>query len=642
MSKKTSKKPPNKSIKQNESNDLSASILSIGIIDITLKIEFTKNDLKIIEENSNDNNSTSYYNIEDFKSIKDLQFLENRKEIWDKFELIPNNTTLEHILLANFLRKKKVITEYIGFGAPSFTDDEKFFEPIFEHISKKYNIIFNKTSLSKYIDCLLHFEFKFNKKINNFDVKRSGKDCEENNDNENNKKKEKNKPIFSSSQNFFSQMSPDNYNYNLFYMNFEDLCEFNIHEKDLIELIYFLKKRGAKIFINFYEKEKEKEEKEEKEEDNDLESEHFNGNSINYIEADSNEEEEEISDNDTFSEKMNNMNNIYYLTDLYFFDNKKAYRIFNSHYQFFTMDKKKDIVNKGNLYDYFIKGIATGTKDEVEKEKIGFFIEYFNKLYIIKADKSLGNKYEFDLKIHPTINHYNMETIKKYRNIIKNNKDYYISLILSFLLGSIIENNSTSIDTLFRGYATGLEVIKKKIELERNNINVNDQKNLNIQLSKDDIDIKVKTLGYTGQENGFILDCTNKEKSKLKEYVPLYDNHMINFLNNNKNELKKKGFLSNQGYIISDPQYRSIMKEDEQVIITDKKEFNKTVEKNIRNINVTKNINDKIKDPKKEALKVKKLTKKKIPEKNGGPSLLYKISSAKNMRKSTKNNTNKK
>ena len=645
MIKKTSKKPTNKPVQKRESNDISPSILSMGIIDITFRINFSNKDLELKEEISNNNNTVSYYNIEDFKRLTDLQFLENRKELWDKFELIPNNSTLKHLILANSLRKKKVITEYIGFGTPDFADDEKFFEPIFEHIAKKYNIIFNKTPIKKNIDCILHFEFIHKSKKNNFEVKRSGKDCEDNNENEQNKNKEKNKPVFSSSDNFFLNISPDNNKYNLFYLNYEDLNEFNIQEKDLIELIYFLKKRGAKIFINFYEEEKEQEEEEieEREEDNDIASEHFNGKSINYIETyNSEEEEEEISYNDSFSERMNCMNNIYYLTDLYFFDNKKAYREFNKHYQFFTSDKKKATVNKGNLYDYFIKGIATGTKDEVEKEKYGFFIEYFNKLYIIKADKNMGNKYEFELKIHPNINHYNMGIIKEYRNIIKRNKNYYISIILSFILGSIIENNSTNIGTLFEGYATGLEIIKKKIELERNNINIEDIKSLNVQLSKKAIDIKVKTLRFTGQENGFILDCTNKEKSELKEYVPLYDCHMINFLKNNKNELQKKGFVSNKGYIISDPQYRKRMKEDEQDIVFDKKEFTKKVEQNIKNIHITKDFNDKIKDPKKEVLKVMIPTKKKIPDGIVGSGKLYEASSKKNKRKSLKNNTSKK
>ena len=160
---------------------------------------------------------------------------------------------------------------------------------------------------------------------------------------------------------------------------------------------------------------------------------------------------------------------------------------------------------------------------------------------------------------------------------------------------------------------------------------------MNVNISNNDVEIKVKTLGFTGQENGFILDCTNKEKSELKEYVPLYDNHMINFLANNKNQedLKKKGFVNNKGFIMIDPQYKNRMKDDAQVTSYNKKEFNKAVVKNIRNINVTSNITDKIKDPRKEALQVNIPTKKKIPIGILGSKDLYDLSS-KNIKKTKK------
>ena len=422
---------------------------------------------------------------------------------------------------------------------------------------------------------------------------------------------------------------------------------------DLVELIYFLRKKGAKIFINFYKKEVEKEEESEKEKDNDIASEHFNAKSINYIESEDNEEEEEQEEEqqDEKEKKMNNINNIYYYTDLYFFDTKQAPKKFNKHYKYFTADKIKNVVNKGNLYDYFIKGIATGTKDEVDKEKFGFFIEYFNKLYIIKADKNVGNKYEFPLKIHPQINHNNMKIIKSYKKIIKKNKNYYISLILAYILGSIIENNSTSLETLFKGYVNGLEVIKKKIELEKNNLNDNNDNDahMNTKINSNEIEIKVKTLEYTGQENGFILDCTNKKKSELKDYVPLYDIHMANFLKSHKNldELKKNGFINNKGFIMVDPQYRNIMKDDSQPTFFDQKKYNITVENKIKKINVLMKESDRTKDPRKEALLEGIPTKKKVPKTKLGAGDLYNASSKKINKnkkksiKSSKTNNNK-
>ena len=645
------KKPKNsKSKKQVKKNDQKEkkeslqSILSMGLIDLTFKIEFSDEDLEIRDESQeNKTENKSYYNIDDFKTLGDLQFLKDRKKVWDKFQLIPNNTTLEHLLFANHLRKKQNITEYIGFGRPYFKDDEEFFEDIFTYISKKNNILFNKTPLDQDLKCHLNFEFKHKKKFNNFEIDRAGQNSDENDiDDNNNKKNEKNKPTFSRSNSFFKNMNPENSKYNLFYLNYQELEDFsNSFEKiDLIELIYFLRKRGAKIFINFYEKEEFEEEETEKEDDQEIKPEGWNSSPESKTEEN---KTEEVLNEDEKSKIMREINDIYYYTDLYFYDSKQAPIKFNDHYQFFTADKLKNAVNKGNLYDYFIKGIATGTKDEVNNEKYGLFIDYFNKLNIIKVDKKMGNKYEFDLKIYPQINHYNMETIKKNKDIIKNNKNYYISLMLSFILGAIIDNNATDIETFFKGYMTGLEVIKRKFELEKNNINVKDNDYMNVKISDIDIDIKVKTLAFTGQENGFILDCTNKGKSELKDYVPLYDSHMINYLKNskNQNDLKKKGFINDKGFIMIDPQYRNIMKDDAQIVLYDQNKFKKTVENKIKDINVLYRASDRLKDPRKEALIVNIPTKKKVPNGKSGAGAVYNISSSSNYNNTKLKNNDK-
>ena len=79
---------------------------------------------------------------------------------------------------------------------------------------------------------------------------------------------------------------------------------------------------------------------------------------------------------------MKDLNNLYYLTDLYFFEQKQALTEFDKHYKFFTSDKDKDRkkINKQKLFDYFIKGIASGTKTEVDGDKMGFFQMIFSNI----------------------------------------------------------------------------------------------------------------------------------------------------------------------------------------------------------------------------------------------------------------------
>ena len=56
------------------------------------------------------------------------------------------------------------------------------------------------------------------------------------------------------------------------------------------------------------------------------------------------------------------------------------------------------------------------------------------------------------------------------------------------------------------------------------------------------------------QEKGFVLDCTNINASKKKEYNPLMDIYCQNFVfsKNNFTHLKKLGFINKKGNILKD------------------------------------------------------------------------------------------
>ena len=103
--------------------------LSFGKLDLIYKFEFIEKDLeKSEEEMKQDENGSKYYNIEDFNSIKDLKFLQDKKEIWERITLKPNNATLDQLLTANKISKKKMNVEYITYGIPKFEEEEeKFF-----------------------------------------------------------------------------------------------------------------------------------------------------------------------------------------------------------------------------------------------------------------------------------------------------------------------------------------------------------------------------------------------------------------------------------------------------------------------------------------------------------------------------------
>ena len=268
--------------------------MSIGKLDLIYKFEFTEKDLeKSEEEMKQDENGSKYYNIKDFNSIKDLKFLQDKKNLWDKINLKPNNATLDQLLTANKISKKKMEIEYIPYGCPKFEEeDEKFFLDIYNHINEKNHFCINDTPLMEDGSYSLKFEFSCKDKTHSFTVGTAAKNEEAQNQENTEEKKEENAeenqeekqepedyepneamkadkiPKFSRKDSVLCNMNPKKNKYSLFYLNFDQLKEIpgNFKKNDLIELLYFLKKKGSKIFINYYKPEEPKEESDENKE----------------------------------------------------------------------------------------------------------------------------------------------------------------------------------------------------------------------------------------------------------------------------------------------------------------------------------------------------------------------------------------
>ena len=334
-----------------------------------------------------------------------------------------------------------------------------------------------------------------------------------------------------------------------------------------------------------------------------------------------NQNEEENEEEESKEDKeMKDLNNLYYLTDLYFFDNKQAIAEFDKHYKFFTSDKEKKKINKQKLYDYFIKGIASGTKNEVDGDKIGFFLDEFLKYFVVHAAKKKAKKYEFDCQLYPKINHNNMNLVEDYKKIIKKNVNHYISLFITFIISGVTSTGSTSNEVIIGAFLNALEIIKRKLECEKNNIVLSEKELMKFKLSEKNLADRIKELALGSQEEGFILDCTNKEKSELKEYVPLYDYHLVYYFRSdvNKKELQKKGFINEKGFIMYDPVHRKRMRPDLDRKVLNEEETYKKVEGNIKNIDVGSRIKDKEIDSSKIDHDKNRVTVKKLPKSKYG------------------------
>ena len=628
--------------------------LSFGKLDLIYKFEFIEKDLeKSEEEIQQDENGSKYYNIEDFNSIKDLKFLQDKKEIWERISLKPNNATLDQLLTANKISKKKMNVEYITYGIPKFEEEEeKFFLDIYNYVNEKNNLDINEKPLVEDGSYSLKFEFYFKDQTHSFCLGSGGENAEEEKKEENpeeekkeeekkeestpqenkeestpqenkeestpqennetpeenkeEEKKEENQepedyepneamkaekiPKFSRKDSVLCNMDPKNKKYTLFYLNFDGLKDIpgNFENNDLIELLYFLKKKGAKIFINYCKPEEPKEEKKEESKDN-------KENAGKEKEKQKPKDKGKKEENDEKEEKeMKCLNNLYYLTDIYFFDFKQAIEEFNKHYHCFTTDKSDKNINKQKLLDYFINGIASGTKKEVDGDKYGFFLEDFVKFYMVHANKKKAKKNEFDCQLFPKVNHNNIKLIDEYKNIIKKNSNNYVSIFITFFISGITSGGATD-EAIIGGFLNALEIIKRKVECEKNNINLNEKNLMKYKISEKNLAERIKELNLINQEGDFVLDCTNKEKSELKEYIPLYDYHLVYYFRSyvNQKELKKKGFINDKGYIMYDPVHRKRMRPDLANVKLNEEETQKKVESNIKNIDVGSRIKDK-------------------------------------------------
>ena len=413
-------------------------VFKIVILDIILKIEFHDEDLEIKEQNNseNQNNEKKYYKLEDLKDIKSLSFIHKNEEILKRFHLKANNEFLRLLLIGSQNMEKQSLVDYICFNIPKFEEEEEFFNDVLDFITKKNGIIFNKTPLSNNGKYSIKIEMSHKGETQEINLGSEGveeheedneimgegssgpeeiygkdDDDEEEDYEETEAMKKKLIPKFRR-KNVLCNLYPKYNKYGMIYFNSEDLSKFpgKFSLDDLFELIEFFKKKNSTIFINFYKQEEI--EKKDEEKTKKVKS------KKNKKKKNKKEEKENKNNNEGPSEEMMQLNRLYYITDIYFFDKKQAIKDFDIHYNAFTEDETKKSINSRNVYDYFIKAISTGTAEEVPSDKTGLFLDEFNKFIIIQVSKKSVNKQEYDCQPFPKINTHNLNEINQYKDII--------------------------------------------------------------------------------------------------------------------------------------------------------------------------------------------------------------------------------
>ena len=675
----------------------------MGYVDLIFKINLSDKDLeKPQTEGEKKNDEDKYYKLEDLNTIKDLAFMKEKKEIWDKFILSGGNQTMSQLIIGNKTSKKVCRIEYFGFGRPKFEGEEEFFDEIYEYVTAKNYITINKTPLDEearssttiiliykgqtqtiFVGKSQEEEDKENKKkkkkvkkekkekkedekkIKKEDEEEeeeeedSGDEEEDNDEDEEEKKEEdyeeteamKNKkiPKFKRSTSVLINLNPHCQKYDLVYINYVDIKKIpgDFKMMDLLELLKFFKSKGSVLFVNFYRPKRPKipDEPEEQKAGIEVPPNYsdkigpillcFGG--IPYEER----EVERLPEIETVehivikkekkkkkkkegpSRKMIELNQLYDFTNIFFFDKKQCRKRFNKHYETFTEDNvnNRKKITKSKIFDYFIKGIATATKEEVTGMKTGLFLDELNKFTIIYASKKAANKIELDSQPHPRVNHTNLELIKEYKTILKRDKNDYYSILVSLILihcGASAPNCQTT-NVIYPAFLIALEIIKKKLEIEKNNLE-EDESIYKVKVSDKIIFKDLERFASGGKEDGFVLDCTNKQKSTMKDYVSLYDYHLKTFFSSEyvRKDLKSKGFINTKGFIMYDPVYRNVMakKIEKRKKKNNEEEMKNKLMSSIHGINVPSNIKDKEIDAEKVAKTQNVATEVKLPYTN--------------------------
>ena len=658
-----------------------SSVFTFGELDLTLMIDFHEEDLEKKDENEKgQENTKQYYNIEDLSEIKSLSFLKNNEKVLNRFRVKSKNELIKLLLLGNKNSEKQCLIEYISFGYPKFEGEEEFFNEVLKYITEKNGLNLNKEPLKPNANYSIKIEMSHKGKKKEIDIghrevdeheddnqiKGEGQSSpeeeqkvEDDNDDDEYGDYEPNEmmkkgyiPKFKRKKSALCKLYPNLPKYELIYFNFEDLSRIpgNFKLEDMYQLLEFFKKKKSKIFINYYKniKEEQKQDKDKKENKDNKGNVENHGNEENQGNEqnqgnEKNQDNEKNQGNEQNKGKEQNenykgnkeknknnltkekieeiiqINDFYYITDIYFFDKKQAISSFDEHYKTFTNDNPAKTINSRTVFDYFEKGIATGVEKEVPCDKTGFFLDEFNKFIIINVSKGSFNKNEFDPQPFPKINTHNLQEVQEYKSIISENISEFYSLFLSEMVISMGNSapKCTTPEAVIPPFLTGVELVKRKLELLRNKIEIEDEESFyKIKRNSKVIAKQLAKLSQGQKEGKFKLDCTNLITSNKKEYVSLYDYHLKNFFSRAeiRKELKEKGFINDKGYIKYDPVYRNVMGSNK----TNKKTYNEEEKKNkiistIKDINVLNRLQDKEVDCEKAAMNENLITNKKIP-----------------------------
>jgi hypothetical protein len=446
--------------------------------------------------------------IETVSKAEDLAFLKDNKDLWDRIVLSSNNGLVNMLVYLNKVTTNKTFIEMTLFNSFSFAEKDSFLKELVNYVTEHNYLFIIEANV---INCENKISFtlksgKRSKSISLFDesVKTEKESTEE----------------FS-----FSKVDIDFAEFDYFLIDFEEF--FSLGERSLSILEDFrrfverrvLPHKNLKIAFNYPDMIKN--------------FQNLNLDTIGLIE-------------DFLS-----------YGDFFIFEKTDASALFSMLGQIKEGGQPTEV----GVYKYLVQDARYARAGN----KVVLLMEDLQKCSMIEFNSKTHRIFyqnEFDLQLHPRINHFNQKLVEEYKKLILIYGPLLKSVFLGGLLSKAIVAESTVSSELYAGFLTGTECAKRILELMKNNLELPlEHEFYMVKIAKAKIQKEIEREELKRREQKFVLDCINKQNSHLKFYNPLFDDHLNSFFASEviRHQLKEKGFINTNGFIMYDPKYRSVM-----------------------------------------------------------------------------------
>ena len=510
-----------------------STILSIGHYELNYSITLNDDDI-------------NKYNIKDISNLKtyeDITFIVENKYLWNQIEIETENNLMNLLLYLNKINSEanKSYIEFISYECPIYYNDS--IKTMIQTVNEFHFIFVNNYSINQESKKYFKLKIKFHDKetIINFD---SSDICKTEENLEEVKSSHTN--YLKNETNIFNKIKLDCVSYDYFICSLKDTMEINPYDNFIEFLVYIKINFGALLAIEY----------------------------------------EDLTDDFKDSKSMALLNKIYLITDIFLFDEKDTISNFKQHYEVFSKDiNKKQIdsnkeniniqnlpqnnfkdINGKDIFDYFKHTITCNGTLSILNNKLGIFLDNkFSKISFIEVPMNIkATTISYEIKPYPKLTHSTVDLVEFYKGKLRQKRNYYKYILYGGILSKIVlsKRKNIGLEVIYTAYLTGCEILKKILYLKSNDIPIpNNQKFFQIKINNGKINDYVKNQYLNKKENRFVLDCTNLKKSKLKYYVPLFDENLQEFFGKKitQKELVNRGLIDSKGYVNYDPIYRSAM-----------------------------------------------------------------------------------